>query len=249
MGCGWLNQPGVNVRSSKLFAVLHDSCRLKQGVDDGHMANEGCSWPLNGRGDGLPRPRLPTPRARYYAWLLNGQITIQTCWDADRLDLGRVGTAPNSTAACTAPAATRPDILKWQMGAGIQVVPQWGIRSWSAMTMELLCVADRGHRRCRLCWRQPHRLNLTMAAWPACSTLAIHIFLVPRLPTAVSLARSAAMGKESQVIPNLVNPIAAISPAIPLLAIFSPAACRVPEEIVDSKGKASRPSARHYSSR
>jgi uncharacterized protein len=35
---------------------------------------------------------------------LTRDVTIQTCWDADRLDLGRVGTKPNPTYLGTAAA-------------------------------------------------------------------------------------------------------------------------------------------------
>jgi uncharacterized protein len=34
--------------------------------------------------------------------LLDGDVTVQTCWDADRLDLGRVGITPRFDRLCTA---------------------------------------------------------------------------------------------------------------------------------------------------
>jgi uncharacterized protein len=37
--------------------------------------------------------------------------TVQTCWDADRLDLGRVGITPEPRRLCTA-AAKLADVLK-----------------------------------------------------------------------------------------------------------------------------------------
>jgi len=58
--------------------------------------------------------------------------TIQTCWDADRLDLGRVGVMPHPSRLCT-DVAKRPDIIKWADGrASFRVVPdfveeEWGI--------------------------------------------------------------------------------------------------------------------------
>ena len=55
--------------------------------------------------------------ARHTDGLTDGDVTIQTCWDADRLDLGRVGKTPNPRRLCTA-AAIRPDILKWADGRG-----------------------------------------------------------------------------------------------------------------------------------
>jgi uncharacterized protein len=38
-------------------------------------------------------------------------ITIQTCWDADRLDLGRVGITPDPKYLCTE-AAKREETIK-----------------------------------------------------------------------------------------------------------------------------------------
>ncbi len=41
-----------------------------------------------------------------------GDITVQTCWDADRLDLGRVGITPNPRWLCTA-CAKDPATILW----------------------------------------------------------------------------------------------------------------------------------------
>jgi uncharacterized protein len=57
-------------------------------------------------------------------------ITIQTCWDADRLDLGRVGVFPDAARLCTG-AARR--LIQWADGrACFRVIPkiveeEWGI--------------------------------------------------------------------------------------------------------------------------
>ena len=44
--------------------------------------------------------------------LLEANITVQTCWDADRLDLGRVGIVPDPARLCTA-AAREPTMREW----------------------------------------------------------------------------------------------------------------------------------------
>ena len=36
--------------------------------------------------------------------LIEADVTVQTCWDADRLDLGRVGIVPRPDRLCTAHA-------------------------------------------------------------------------------------------------------------------------------------------------
>ena len=59
-------------------------------------------------------------------------VTIQTCWDSDRLDLGRVGITPHPSRLCT-PAARRPETIKWADGrASFGVIPtfvtdEWGV--------------------------------------------------------------------------------------------------------------------------
>src|SRR5271157_5370311 len=57
-------------------------------------------------------------------------VTIQTCWDADRLDLGRVGITPHPSLLCT-DAAKRPETIKWADGrASFGVVPDIVVKEW-----------------------------------------------------------------------------------------------------------------------
>ncbi|MFM7531655.1 MAG: hypothetical protein ACKO5J_04035, partial [Rubrivivax sp.] len=42
--------------------------------------------------------------------LTEADVTVQTCWDADRLDLGRVGIRPSPRYLCT-PAARQPETI------------------------------------------------------------------------------------------------------------------------------------------
>ena len=59
-------------------------------------------------------------------------VTIQTCWDADRLDLGRVGIMPEPDFLCTE-FARRPETIRWaDERATMGFIPQlvktdWGI--------------------------------------------------------------------------------------------------------------------------
>jgi uncharacterized protein len=48
----------------------------------------------------------------YTSGLQEGDITVLTCWDADRLDLGRVGLKPMARKLCTE-AAKKPEIIEW----------------------------------------------------------------------------------------------------------------------------------------
>jgi len=46
--------------------------------------------------------------------LTHADLTIQTCFDSDRLDLGRVGTRPDPALLCTEAAKTRK-MIDWAM--------------------------------------------------------------------------------------------------------------------------------------
>jgi uncharacterized protein len=82
----------------RLFAVLHDSQRLNE-VSDPQHGQRAADWAkaLRGQDFDLDDDRFGWLR---YAliWHDKGQTsedpTIGTCWDADRLDLPRVGIAP-----------------------------------------------------------------------------------------------------------------------------------------------------------
>ena len=107
---------GADTLVVRLFAYLHDCCRESDGSDYEH---------------GL--------RAAEYAWSLrdtilliadqqldllchacklheHGQVTddptVGTCWDADRLDLGRVGIKPKAKLLSTA-RARHKSVIHW----------------------------------------------------------------------------------------------------------------------------------------
>ncbi len=58
------------------------------------------------------------------------QISLQACWDADRLDLGRVGITPKPHRLCTEAAR---DLIPWSHARAIadfeptEVLRAWGI--------------------------------------------------------------------------------------------------------------------------
>ncbi len=59
-------------------------------------------------------------------------ITVQTCWDADRLDLGRVGIVPDPRYLCTA-VAKAPELLDWayersRLRYEPRICREWGIK-------------------------------------------------------------------------------------------------------------------------
>ncbi len=100
----------------ELFAYFHDACRLNEGRDPGHGARAADYIErLNGsliQLEGTALDQLLYACRRHTDGLIEAGITVQTCWDADRLDLGRVGIRPLPRYLCTA-AAREPDVIEW----------------------------------------------------------------------------------------------------------------------------------------
>lgn len=127
---------GANVEVVQLFAVFHDSRRVSEAEDWGH-GERGAELAAELRGTLFSLPDadfdlLFQACTDHTDGLTDGDITIQTCWDSDRLDLGRVGTEPDPRKLCTA-AAKSTTMRKWADGrARLKVVPdlvraEWGI--------------------------------------------------------------------------------------------------------------------------
>jgi uncharacterized protein len=132
------DETGADIEVVQLFAAFHDSRRVNEGCDDGH-GRRGAELVADYQGRLF---RLSDDQfnllyeacAHHTDGMTEADITIQTCWDSDRLDLGRVGIVPASEKLCT-PAAKRPDILKWADGrAGFQIVPEIVTRAWTIDT-------------------------------------------------------------------------------------------------------------------
>jgi len=96
---------GANARVVELFAFLHDARRVNDGRDDPHgAASAALAIELNGRFFSLSEEELAllTWACRdHSAGKLDADLTVQACWDADRLDLGRVGITPDPDRLCT----------------------------------------------------------------------------------------------------------------------------------------------------
>ena len=99
-----------------LFALMHDLGRQNEGIDSEHgvrsaqIASElRTAHPFL---DGKRFQILYTACEQHNLGYTEGDITVQTCWDADRLDLGRIGMMPEPRYLCTA-AARDPEIIQW----------------------------------------------------------------------------------------------------------------------------------------
>jgi uncharacterized protein len=128
---------GAKPRVVELFAVFHDSQRINEGIDEDHgRRGAGLARELRGIAYDLADEDfdlLIQACELHTEGHLDGEITVQTCWDADRLDLGRVGITPREEKLCTE-GARDPGLLKWAVrrSEGL-VVPalvssEWGVR-------------------------------------------------------------------------------------------------------------------------
>ncbi len=100
---------GADVELVRLFALLHDGWRHHEGHDPDHgrRAAEQVASTLQGRFFTLPPLRLAllTEALEDHPFgHLHTDPTIGTCWDADRLDLGRAGVGVSAPYLSTAAA-------------------------------------------------------------------------------------------------------------------------------------------------
>jgi uncharacterized protein len=125
---------GARLPVVELFAVFHDARRINDGHDPGHGAR-GAALAAALQGNGLRlAPEdfalLQEACAHHTKGWTAGDITVQTCWDADRLDLGRVGITPEPARLCT-DAAREPTTLRWAYErARAATVPSWVVAAW-----------------------------------------------------------------------------------------------------------------------
>jgi uncharacterized protein len=107
---------GANTRVVELFAFIHDSCRENEWRDPQHGLRAGAFVKtLAGTVLTLNQAEiklLVVACEGHSDGLLQEDITVCTCWDADRLDLGRVGIRPDPTKLCTT-AAKLPEMIEW----------------------------------------------------------------------------------------------------------------------------------------
>ena len=107
---------GANQRVVEFFAILHDSKRLNDGRDPQHGARA-AEFARSLR-DSLVDLSEEEFELLYHACayhtsgMTEGDITVQTCWDADRLDLGRIGIMPDPRRLCTG-TAREASTIEW----------------------------------------------------------------------------------------------------------------------------------------
>lgn len=91
---------GADITVVRLFALFHDSCRENDDYDPGHGVR-GAAFAAGLRGRLFDLPDDAFALLQYACtWHTEGKRhddpTVGTCWDADRLDLDRVGILPDA---------------------------------------------------------------------------------------------------------------------------------------------------------
>lgn len=117
---------GADTMVVELFAYLHDVKRENNGFDREHgpraaafiEALDASLLPVSAPA----RQQLIYACRLHTAGLTEGDATVQTCWDADRLDLGRVGIRPDPRRLCTA-AARDAQTIEWAYHRSRHTVP------------------------------------------------------------------------------------------------------------------------------
>ena len=105
---------GANIRVVEYFAFIHDLGRENDHHDPEH-GNRAAAIAENIVGDlidlSASELRLLTDACCGHSdGHIVADVTVMTCWDADRLDLGRVGIRPDPARLCNE-AARHPELL------------------------------------------------------------------------------------------------------------------------------------------
>lgn len=112
IGMRLVQQTGANPKVIQLFALFHDARRFNEHSDPQH-GPRGAELAQRLRNTLLPElndlefDQLHQACSLHTSAATHHDITVQTCFDADRLDLGRVGKVPDPQFLCTAAAKDR----------------------------------------------------------------------------------------------------------------------------------------------
>jgi uncharacterized protein len=133
-GCRLAELTGADQEVVALFALFHDSRRINEDRDNDHGLRGG-RFALSLRGTLVhlenARFELLFEACRLHT---DGQTTddptLAACWDADRLDLGRVGIVPSPRRLCSASAR---ELLEWAHNRALsgdvpgELLREWGV--------------------------------------------------------------------------------------------------------------------------
>lgn len=106
---------GANPEVVDYFSLLHDCCRENEDKEPEHGYNAVVFCIKNKSLIELADKdfgRLMVAIGGHPGGMISKDMTIATCWDADRLDLGRVGQIPDKLYLSTRQASI-PDFYEW----------------------------------------------------------------------------------------------------------------------------------------
>ena len=107
---------GARLDVVRLFAVFHDACRINEGFDRGH-GQRGAALARSMRGrdfhiDPAGMAQLDRACGLHTRRPTDSDITVATCFDADRLDLPRVNITVDPDRLAT-DQARDPVLIAW----------------------------------------------------------------------------------------------------------------------------------------
>lgn len=122
-GLALARKTGASTRVAELFAFLHDARRMDEFRDPDHGKRSASLVDELG----ATRLGLSTEETTHLAYAchhhsdgeLDADVNVQVCWDADRLDLGRVGIRPDPARLCTA-AARDSRMIAWAYARSVR---------------------------------------------------------------------------------------------------------------------------------
>ena len=128
--------PGADAEIVELFSIFHDARRVNEAVDFGH-GRRGAALARELRGqyfdlDDVRFSLLEYACNEHTSGKTEADPSVQVCWDADRLDLLRVGTRPRTSLLCTAAARTS-ELMDWanrrasRLEVPALIQEEWGI--------------------------------------------------------------------------------------------------------------------------
>lgn len=127
-------ETGADLEVVRLFAVFHDSRRLNENIDQGHgLRGAELARKCHGSLFDLTASQfdlLYFACAHHTDGKTEADITVQTCWDADRLDLGRVGINPHPRYLCTE-AAKNQETLEWANRRALEEYESPLLKAWT----------------------------------------------------------------------------------------------------------------------
>lgn len=127
---------GTRLDVVTLFAVFHDSRRVNEDNDPEHgQRGADLAAALRGKVFVLADDAfelLRTACIYHTDGRTMADVTVQTCWDADRLELGRVGIKPHPERLCTE-AAKDPAVISWAYERSVSgFIPDIVGRDWDS---------------------------------------------------------------------------------------------------------------------